>query len=154
MMMQADSAAPGATGGEGPGRTCHVSQKELPGIAGDARFRTISEAVEHVEPGDTVVIHGGIYREHVIVDKSGTAEGPIRFAAAADEHVVVTGADEVTDWERADPENHIYRTPCPDDFFWRERRTHPGDDYHLLIGRGHLTVSPWPPMGSAGRTGM
>ena len=134
-MTHANSGAPGATDGEGPGRTWHVSRRELPGIAASAQFGTISEAAKRVEAGDTVVIHGGTYREHVTVEADGTAERPIRFVAAAGERVVVTGADEMTDWERADPEQHVYRTQWPHNFTWRTSLTHPGDDYHLLIGR-------------------
>lgn len=120
----------------GEGRLWQVSQQALPGIAEDAQFRTISEAAAHVEAGDTVVIHGGVYREQVVVEASGTAERPIRFVAATGEHVVVTGADEITTWEQADSENHIYRTPWPYDFItWEKTHTHPGDEYHLVIGR-------------------
>jgi hypothetical protein len=130
------SAALATTEAADPGRTWHVSQQKLPGIAPDAQFRTISEAARRVEPGDTVVVHGGTYREHVLVEKSGTADRPIRFVAAPGEHVVVTGADVITEWEQPDPKARVYRTPWPYDFVtWSEKRTHPDDDYHLLIGR-------------------
>jgi hypothetical protein len=126
----------GVANGEGQACIWHVSQQELPGIAADAQFRTISEAAARVEPGDTVLIHGGTYRECVVVEKSGTAERPIRFVAATGEHVVVTGADEIAEWEEADPERQIYRTPWRYDFItWSETRTHPDDEHHLLIGR-------------------
>jgi len=128
--------AGGETAGEGSGRIWHVSQKALPGIAEGAQFPTISAAAARVEPGDTVLIHGGTYRERVVVEKSGTAERPIRFVAATGEHVVVTGADEIADWEKADPERQIYRTPWPYDFItWSKNRTHPEDEYHVVIGR-------------------
>jgi hypothetical protein len=126
----------GETTGESPGRTLHVSQKALPEIAAELQFRTISEAAARVAAGDTVVIHSGTYREHVVLKASGTAEKPIRFVAAAGEHVVVTGADEITAWERADPERSICKTPWPHAFItWDERNTHPDDDYHVVIGR-------------------
>jgi len=128
--------AGGETTGEGSGRIWHVSQKALPGIAEEAQFRTISEAAARVEAGDTVLIHGGTYRERVVVEKSGTAERPIRFVAATGEHAVVTGADEIAEWEKADPERQIYRTPWPYDFItWSKNRTHPEDEYHVVIGR-------------------
>jgi len=124
-----------AAGGELARRTLHVSQHELPEVAADEQFRTISEAAARVEPGDTVVIHGGVYRERVSVEKSGTADRPISFLAAAGEHVVITGADAITQWEQAEPERRIFRTPWPYDFItWSQSRTHPDDDYHLLIG--------------------
>ena len=54
-------------------RTWHVAPKELTGLPAAAQVRTISEAATKAGPGDTVVIHDGIYRETVTVEKSGTA---------------------------------------------------------------------------------
>lgn len=122
--------------GTAAGRVLHVSQWELAEIASDRQFRTIGEAVARVEPGDTVLIHGGVYRERVTVEKSGTAQRPIRFEAAPGEHVAVTGADLMTQWEKADPERQIYRTAWPYDFITHNQsRTHPDDEYHIVIGR-------------------
>jgi hypothetical protein len=58
-----------------------------------SQVRTISEAASKVEPGDTVVIHSGVYRETVTIEKSGTQERPIRFEAAPGENVVITGIE-------------------------------------------------------------
>ncbi len=128
--------AGGETPGESPGRTLHVSPQALPGIADNAQFRTISEAAARVAPGDTVLIHGGIYRELVVIEKSGTAEKPIKFLAAPGEYVVLTGADEITGWEKADAEKQIYKTAWPHAFIiWNENNTHPDDEYHVVIGR-------------------
>ena len=61
---------------------------------------------------------------------------PIVFEAASGEHVVVTGADLLTDWRREDDQQQIFSTPWPYRFIgWNARGTHPDDDYHLLIGR-------------------
>ncbi|MFB3882391.1 MAG: right-handed parallel beta-helix repeat-containing protein [Armatimonadota bacterium] len=127
--------------GNMPGRTSHVSQQPLPGIADAEQFRTIGEAARRAKAGDTVIIHGGTYREHVVIEASGTAEHPIRFIAATGERVVITGADEITEWERVDAERHIYRTPWPRVFTSRTSLTHPGDDYHLLIGRAEQVIT-------------
>ena len=67
MMMQADSAAPGATGGEGPGRTWHVSQKELPGLAGADRH-----------------VRGGAPDGRSALSVSGQSRGPSLGLAAND----------------------------------------------------------------------
>jgi hypothetical protein len=56
-----------------------VTSKPVPGLTG---FTTISAAAARVEPGDTVVIHGGVYRETVKVERSGTAGAPITFETA------------------------------------------------------------------------
>jgi len=121
-------------------QTWHAAPAELPGIAQETQFRTISEAAARVAAGDTVVIHGGTYREHVVVEASGTAEQPIRFVAAPGERAVVTGADLLTEWETVDAQQHIYRAPWPHDFLWRSSRTHLGDDFHVLIGRAEQVI--------------
>jgi len=58
------------------------------------------------------VIRGGVYRERVLVKSSGTVQVPIRFEAAPGEHVVVTGADRLTGWQKADDTRPIYRVAC------------------------------------------
>lgn len=117
-------------------RTIHVSPRPLPGIDAADQVRTISDAARLVVPGDVVTIHGGIYREAVTVERSGSPEKPIVFQAAPGQRVVVTGADQLTDWKREDPDQHVYSTPWPHRFIgWNRQMTHPDDDYHLLIGR-------------------
>lgn len=117
-------------------RDVHVSPKELLGVAAGDQVRTISQAAKGVAAGDRVVIHGGTYREAVVVEASGTAERPIVFEAAPGERVVVTGADVVSDWRREDEKQQIFSTPWPHRFIgWNAANAHPDDDYHLLIGR-------------------
>jgi hypothetical protein len=120
------------------GRTWHVSQRPLPGIAADQQFTTISDAVKVVKPGDTVLIHTGIYREKVTLGKaqSGTSDHPITFAAALAAHVVITGADLMNHWTKVAGPNHIYSTPwsyvfLPDN----PNHIHPEGDENLLTGR-------------------
>ena len=117
-------------------RIRHVSKKELPGIKEDEQVRTIGEAVSLVEPGDTVIIHDGIYREEVVIEKSGLPDKPIKFQAAVGGNVIVTGADRITDWQEEESTGSIYSIPWPHKFVaWNKNYTHPNDDYHLLIGR-------------------
>ena len=54
-------------------------------------LRTIQTAVEKLQPGDTLLIHGGTYRETVTFPHSGTAEKPIRVKPYKNENVVVSG---------------------------------------------------------------
>ena len=50
--------------------------------------------------------------------------------------MVVTGADPLVDWRREDNKQQIFSTPWPHRFVtWNQTNAHPGDDYHLLIGR-------------------
>ena len=108
------------------GRTWHVAPEQLAGLSPDMQVRSISEAVKRVEPGDTVFIHAGVYRESVTVDKSGTPERPIRFVAAAGEHVTITGADELAQWQREPCNTNIFSTSWPHRFIgWNPRTRTP-----------------------------
>src|SRR5438128_1171136 len=49
----------------GAGRVLRVSQAPLPSIPPALQFRTLGEAAASVQPGDRVVVHGGVYRESV-----------------------------------------------------------------------------------------
>ena len=102
----------------------------------DRPWKTIAKAAASIKPGDTVRVHSGVYREHVVIKTDGTADVPIRFEAAPLENVVVTGADLVTDWHKADSDRPIYTVPWAHRFnTFSPAMTHPGDDYHRLIGR-------------------
>jgi hypothetical protein len=117
-------------------RTWHVAPGGLAGLPADARVRTISEAAAKAEPGDTVLIHGGVYRETVTVERSGTEERPILFRAAPGENVIVTGADEIREWRKEPGGEAVFSAPWPHRFLgWSKTGTHPGDDYHKMIGR-------------------
>jgi len=117
-------------------RTWHVTQKPLAGIDPNSQSRTIAESAVRLGPGDTVLVHDGIYREQVTIDKSGLADQLITFRAAEGEHVVITGADRITDWSPVQGEDQVYNTPWPHKFVtWNKSQTHPDDDYHRLIGR-------------------
>jgi parallel beta-helix repeat protein len=117
-------------------RLLHISQKPLAGIPAESQFVTISEATTQLQPGDTVLVHGGIYRESVTIDESGEADKPITIRAAEGEHVVLTGADRITDWSPVPGGDRAYSAPWPHKFVaWNKSQTHPDDDYHRLIGR-------------------
>lgn len=99
-------------------------------------WKTLSKAAERAGPGDVVIVRGGLYREHVVVKHGGTSDQPIRFEAAPGEHVVLTGADALTGWRKVDEARPILSVPWPHRFIgWNPAMTHPGDDYHLVIGR-------------------
>ena len=61
-------------------------------------WKTISKAAEILQPGDTVIIHAGIYREYVHPAHSGTPSQSITYQGASGEEVVISGADVVTGW--------------------------------------------------------
>ena len=117
-------------------RTWHVAQKAMPHTGTSRQVRTIGQAVARVEPGDTIVIHGGVYREDVVIERSGSEDKPIAIRAAEGERVVLTGADHLTDWTAVPDHPHVYVTDWPHRFIaWNEHHTHPHDAFHRLIGR-------------------
>lgn len=67
---------------------------------------TIQTAAERVKPGDTCIVHTGVYRETVRPARSGTADQPITFAVAVGEKVLITGTEQIADWTRH--EGNIY----------------------------------------------
>ena len=108
---------------------------DAPGTT-DQPWKTLSRAAEKAAPGDVVTIRGGVYRERVVVKTSGTPQAPTRFEAAPGEQVVLTGADRLTGWRKAEEARAIYSVPWPHRFItWNRSMTHPDDDYHRLIGR-------------------
>ena len=115
-------------------KTWHVSQETLHSIPAPDQVRTIQEAVSQLEPGDRVMLHGGIYRETVTLKQSGSPNQRIVVQAAPGAHVVLTGADRITHW--TEESGGLYSTPWSKRFVaWNRHNTHPDNDYHRLIGR-------------------
>jgi hypothetical protein len=114
-------------------RVWHVSVKKLPGIESEP---TIAQAAANVEVGDTIIIHSGIYREKVLIDRGGQPNKPITLEAAVGADVVMTGADRLSEWTKTTEQDRIATTTWFHRFAsWTPNGTHPSDDYHLLIGR-------------------
>ena len=59
---------------------------------------TLQAAVNKLQPGDTLLIRGGVYRETVTFPRSGTAEKPITLKAYPGEQAVVSGCDPISGW--------------------------------------------------------
>jgi len=118
---------------------------ENPGTA-ERPFKTINRAAQLVQPGDTVIVKAGVYREQVRLTRSGKVGLPITFVADPIGSVVITGADIVTGWERADNDAPIYRIPWHHRFVINRRpdgslvEHHPDDEQHRLWGRAELVV--------------
>jgi hypothetical protein len=74
-------------------------------------FKTISAAAKLAVPGTTVIVRSGTYREAVAVLNSGTPTAPIIFTAEKPGTVIVTGADPLTGWQKADHDAPIYSVP-------------------------------------------
>src|SRR4051794_1380608 len=62
-------------------------------------FLTINRAAAVAQPGDTIVVHAGEYREWVTPQRGGLSDRRrITYQAAAGEHVVIKGSERVTGW--------------------------------------------------------
>jgi Protein of unknown function (DUF1565) len=73
-------------------------------------FKTIDRATKLAEPGDTVLVREGVYRERVAPAQGGEAERPIVYMTAPGETVVIKGSDVWQPEWRSVPEHpHIYR---------------------------------------------
>jgi len=88
-----------------------------------APWKTVSRAAsaQELRPGDTVVIHSGVYREHVEIKVSGQPELPITFTAAPGARVVLKGSELVRGrWEKL-AEQADRKEPYPNAFtgVWR-----------------------------------
>jgi hypothetical protein len=66
-------------------------------------FLTINRAAAVAQPGDTIVVHAGEYREWVSPPRGGVSDQRrITYRAADGEHVVIKGSERVTGWTPAD----------------------------------------------------
>ncbi len=73
---------------------CGVGTKDQP-------FRSIGAAVTLARPGDTVLVHGGVYREMISPSISGEADKPITIRAQEGETVTVKGSEVFSGlWEK------------------------------------------------------
>lgn len=82
----------------------------------DTPFRSINRAARAAQPGDTVRVHEGTYREWVRPVRGGRDDRRrITFEAAPGEHVVITGAEAVSDWELV--EGTVWTASVPNTLF-------------------------------------
>lgn len=79
-------------------------------------FKTISAAAAVAQPGDTVTVHEGVYREWVNPPRGGESDTKrIVYQAAPGEKVEIKGSEPVTGWEKA--ENDTWKVVLPNSFF-------------------------------------
>ncbi len=62
-------------------------------------FLTLNKAGEVAQPGDTVIVHDGIYRETFDPKNNGTAANPIIYRAADGENPVISANETVSDFK-------------------------------------------------------
>ena len=81
-----------------------------------APLRTIQRAADLAQPGDVVTVHEGIYRERVSPPRGGTSDRKrITYQATPGAKVVITGSENVKNWERVT--NDAWKVKIPNSFF-------------------------------------
>ncbi len=79
-------------------------------------FLTINRAASLAQPGDTVIVHEGVYREWVKPQNSGLSNTRrITYLAAEGEKVIIKGSEQIRGWEQF--EGSIWRVVLPNGFF-------------------------------------
>jgi hypothetical protein len=116
----------------------HVSKAGDDSAAGSAAqpYLTINKAASIAQPGDTVVVHAGTYREWVKPVRGGTDNGKrITYRAAPGEEVLIKGSERITTWkEEADG---VWKTELPNSFFGGY------NPYALTVSGGWLNYGQW-----------
>ena len=77
---------------------------------------TITAAAAKAQPGDTVTVHAGVYRERVNPPRGGTSDDRrITYQAAPGEKVTITGSEPAKGWEKVD--NDTWKLTLPNSYF-------------------------------------
>jgi len=95
------TAVPAETAVYHVGRRIPGASDDNPGTAAKP-WKTIGRAAEILKPGDTVIIHAGVYRETVKPRRSGESpERMIAYEGAPGEEVVIKGSVELKGWRKS-----------------------------------------------------
>ena len=79
-------------------------------------LRTISAAASRAQPGDTITVHEGVYRERVNPPRGGQSDTErIVYQAAPGEKVTITGSEVVQGW--ANVQEDVWKVTLPNSFF-------------------------------------
>jgi hypothetical protein len=82
----------------------------------EAPFNTISKAAKIAQPGDTVTVHEGTYREWVNPNYGGMNDrSRIVYQAAENEEVWIKGSEEINTWEKH--EGTVWKVVLENPFF-------------------------------------
>ena len=128
-------------------------------------FGTISEAAAIAQPGDTVHVAPGVYREYVSPANGGTEDARITYVSDEPLGATITGAERITNWEQYqgdvwvarvsnslfDPAYNPYSTYVYGDWYFAKRSKHVGcvyiNDrrlYEAASVEEVIEAKPWP----------
>ncbi|QBG49144.1 carbohydrate-binding protein [Verrucomicrobia bacterium S94] len=101
-------------------------------------FKTISKGAEVAQPGDTVIVHEGVYREEINPPRGGTSDKQrIVYRAAKGENVVIKGSEVVKGWTHVEGDVWKLVIENPESFFgaFNPFRTQIYGDWYRHKGR-------------------
>ena len=119
-------------------REIHVSKGGSDSASGShARpYLTINKAASIAQPGDTVSVHAGTYREWVKPIHGGTDDGKrITYRAAPGEEILIKGSERITSWTHQ--AGGIWKVELPNSFFGEY------NPYALTVSGGWLNYGQW-----------
>jgi alpha-N-arabinofuranosidase len=81
-----------------------------------AMLKTISAAAERAQPGDTITVHAGVYRERITPPRGGESDAKrIVYQAAPGEKVEIKGSEIVKGWKKV--QDDTWKVVIPNTFF-------------------------------------
>jgi len=93
-----------------------VTGKDTDAGTPSAPFRTIQHASDLAQPGDTITVHAGTYRERINPPRGGESDAKrIVYQAASGEKVIITGSEPVKGWSKVT--NDTWTVTIPNTFF-------------------------------------
>ena len=85
-------------------------------------FKTISAASKIAQPGDTITVHAGTYRERITPPRGGTSNSTrITYRAAPGETAIIKGSEIIRDWKPF--QGDVWKAAVPNTLF-RAYRPH------------------------------
>ena len=99
-------------------RQYHVSPRGSDSNKGSHRkmLKTISAAADKAQPGDTITVHEGVYRERINPPRGGISDAKrITYQAARGEIVTIKGSEIIKGWKKI--ENDSWQVVIPNNFF-------------------------------------
>ena len=103
-------------------------------------FKTIGAAAEKAQPGDSITVHEGVYRERVNPPRGGTAhDRRIIYQAASGERVVIKGSEIIKGWQKV--QHDTWKVTIPNTTFgdFNPYKDLIRGDWFIPVGREHHT---------------